>query len=172
MPVVAAIVGAIMTGLLWWLMWGKGMEYIDSVLRDHQARKRRERVRKEIGTPPLKALKDPREAATALMIQAALARGVMTPEQEAAIQEQMRTVLAFGPELEDRFKYCKFAAEQAQTPEMAIEDVVELLRKSLEPAEREDLRRILERVVAVHGGPTERQENFVERAMRRLSEET
>lgn len=172
MPVVAAIIGAIMTGLLYWFMWGGGMEYIDKALRDRQDDKRRAAKRKEIGTPPLKALKDPREAATALMVQAALARGVMTPEQEAAIQEQMRTVLEFGPELEERFKYCKFAAEQAQSPEMAIEDVVELLRKSLEPAEREDLRRILERIVAIHGGPTERQENFVERTMRRLSEET
>lgn len=172
MPIIGAVIGAIMTGLLYWFMWGGGMEYVDGAMRDRKDRKRRLAKRQEIGTPPLKALKDPREAATALLIQAALARGIMTPEQRDKIRDQMKTVLNYGPELEDRLQFCEFAAGQAQTPEMAIEDVVDLLRKSLDEPEREDLRRMLDRVVALHGGPTERQENFVARAMRRIAEET
>ena len=40
MPVVAAVIGAIMTGLFYWLMWGGGLNYIDARIRQSSDRKR------------------------------------------------------------------------------------------------------------------------------------
>jgi hypothetical protein len=45
---------------------------------------------------PLRALKDPRDAAAVLMVAVAEARGVMTPEQETLVQERMASVLGFA----------------------------------------------------------------------------
>lgn len=169
MPIIGAVIGAIMTGLLYWFIWGGGMDYVDAMLRDRKDKKRKAALRKETGTPALRALKDPREAATALMVGAALARGVPTPEQLTYIGDQLRGVFAFpDAEAATRLISCRHAAEQAPSPEAIVDDVAETLRETLDPHEREELRGMLEAVGALHGGPTERQERFVALAMRRL----
>lgn len=177
MPVLGAILGAIVMGLVYWIMWGGGLAYIDALLNARQERKRREEgARRRIETEkhaahaPLRALGDAREAATALMLAAARTRGEITPEQRGAVSEQMRDVLGFGADLDDRLSYCRFAVERAETPETVIEEVGPLLREALDPHERDELRAMLERVTALHGGATDSQERFVAKAMRRVTE--
>ena len=177
MPVIGAIFGAIVMGLIYWVMWGGGLAYIDAMLNARQEKRRREEndrrrieTRRDAAHAPLRTLTDPREAATVLMCAAALTRGDVTPEQMAAVTEAMRTTLGFGADLDDRLAYCRYSAEQAQTPETTIDELAPLLHRSLEPDERNELRGMLERVVALHGGPTERQQRFVDLAMRRVAE--
>ena len=177
MPVIGAIFGAIVMGLIYWVMWGGGLAYIDAMLSSREDRRRREanarrRIEsgKEAAKAPLRTLTDPREAATVLMCAAARVRGEPTPEQDAVITEQMRDVLGFDTDLQTRLSYCRYAVEQAQTPETTIEELAPLLHKSLEPSEQAELRAMLERVVSLHGGPTERQQRFVDLAMRRVAE--
>jgi hypothetical protein len=177
MPIIGAILGAVMLGLMYWIMWGGGLSYINAMLDSRQERRRREESaqrrlesQREAKRAPLRSIGDPREAATALMIAAARVRGEVTPEQLEAMREQMRTVLGFGDDLEHRLSYCRFAAEGTEAPEAAIDEVAPLLRTALDPAEREELRAMLERVTALHGGPTDRQERFVALALRRVSE--
>lgn len=176
MPIVGALFGAIMLGLVYWIMFGGGLSYIGAMLDGRDERKRREKsaqrrieVAKEAATAPMRSLTDPREAATALMVAAAMCRGDLTPEQEAAIKDQMGRVLEITEDVGNRLSFCRFAAERAESPEATIDEVVPALRAALEPAEREDVRAMLEAVTAVHGGPTERQEKFVALAMRRLT---
>ena len=176
MPIIGAIFGAVMLGLVYWIMFGGGLAYIGAMLDSRDERKRHEKnarrrveVQKEADKAPMRSLADPREGATVLMIAAALCRGELTPEQEAAIKDQMGRVLEITDDVDNRFGFCRFAAQKAETPEATIDEVVPVLRDALEPAEREDVRAMLEAVTSVHGGPTERQEKFVGVAMRRLT---
>ncbi len=170
MPIIAAIIGAVMTGLFYWFMFGGGMAYIDTRLRERDKRKQRAALPAKQEAAPLRSLQDPREAAVILMIAVALARGVPTPEQLDVVRDQMRDVLGFAADLSGHFAYCRFAAEQAPSPEGTIDDLADLLRRSLNRDERIELGSMLERVAALHGGPTERQERFVSLVLRRVTE--
>ncbi|TDR94785.1 TerB family tellurite resistance protein [Enterovirga rhinocerotis] len=177
MPIVGAIFGAIVMGLIYWIMWGGGLAYIDAALNSRQERKRREqnamrRIEsdREAAKAPLRSITDPREAATALMLAVARSRGEITPEQTTAITGQMRERLGFDGDVDHRLSYCRFAAEKLAAPEAAIDEVAPLLRGALDPHEKEELRAMLEQVSALHGGPTDRQERFVGTLMRRINE--
>lgn len=176
MPIIGAIFGAVMLGLVYWIMFGGGLAYIGAMLDSRDARKRHEKnarrrveVQKEAAKAPMRSLTDPREAAIVLMLAAAQCRGEVTPEQEGAIKDQMGRVLEITDDLDGRLSFCRFAADRAENPEATIDEVVPPLRKALEPSEREDVRSMLEAVTAIHGGPTDRQEKFVALAMRRLT---
>jgi hypothetical protein len=172
MPVIAAIVGAVLMGLFYWLIWGQGLQYIDMRLRASQDRRRTERSRAAATEAqrlaPLRSIADARDAAAVLMVLVARERGVPTPEQVAAMGREMREVLGFGAELDTRLAYAAFAAEQAGSAEDGVDVLAPLFRAKLTSAEREDLFGMLRRVAEVHGGPTSGQERAIEYAERRL----
>jgi hypothetical protein len=174
MPIIGAIVGAIVTGLFYWLMWGGGLDYIDARLRQSRDRKRdaegRAAAIEKQRMAPLRSIADARDGACVLMVLVAAQRGVPTPEQNAAIEREMREVLGFGAELTGRIAYAKFAAEQALSAEDAVDSLAPLFRSKLAAEEREELFGMLRRVAEVHGGPIPAQERAIERAERRLRE--
>lgn len=177
MPIIGALLGAVALGLVYWIMFGGGLSYIDALLSTRQERKRREenarrRVESDLDATkaPLRSIADPREAATVLMLALARSRGEITPEQIAVVTDRMGTVLGFGDDLDHRLGYCRFAAEKLAAPEAAIDEVAPLLRGALDPHEKEELRAMLDQVAALHGGPTDRQERFVGTLMRRVGE--
>lgn len=178
MPILAALLGAIMTGLVWWLMFGRGLEYIEHRLQERGAARRgqaalegrREAERQRL-LAPVRSVTDPREAAALLMLLVAQARGLPTPEQVAAIERQMVEVLGLAAEdARSRLAYLRHAAERAPSPEEAVDEAAPLLREALTRAERKDLHTMLERVAALHGGPSEAQERIIARTLRRLGE--
>jgi hypothetical protein len=168
MPIIATIVGAIATGLMYWLIWGKGLEYIDYRWQEKRDAKRRAEALADKRRAPLRAISDAREAATVLMLMIAKERGVPTPEQIAAIEREMREVLELGRDAGVRLTGARFAAEQAPSFEFAAEELTPLLRGKLEGGEWEQLFGMLERVAAVHGGPTPEQERGIALARRRM----
>ena len=174
MPVVAAVIGAIMTGLFYWLMWGGGLDYIDARIRQSSDRKRDAQRRaaaiERQRMAPLRSIADARDAAAVLMVLVASQRGVPTPEQNAAIEREMREVVGFGAELTGRIAYAKFAAEQALSAEDAVDALMPLFRSNLTAGERKELFGMLRRVAEVHGCPIPAQERVIERAERRLRE--
>jgi hypothetical protein len=174
MPFVGAILGAILTGLFYWLVWGQGLEYIEARMRESRERKRdaerRATALESQRLAPLRTLSDARDAAAALMVLVARQRGVPTPEQVAAIEHDMREVLGFNRELPERLALARFAAERAGVAEEAVDTLAPLFRAKLDSAERNDLLSMLRRVAELHGGPTELQEKLIERTERRLRE--
>ena len=174
MPIIGAIVGAIVTGLFYWLMWGGGLQYLDARIQQSRDRKRdaarRAAAIENQRMAPLRSIADVRDAAAVLMMLVALQRGVPTPEQNAAIEREMREVLGFGAELSGRMAYARFAAEQALSAEDAVDSLAPLFRSRLTADERDELFGMLKRVAEVHGGPLPMQERAIERAERRLRE--
>jgi hypothetical protein len=105
------------------------------------------------------------------MIQvAALKRGMLTLEQGAVIEREMREVLGFDQEAPTRFAIARFATEQVASAEDAISTLAPLLRRNLTASERKDLSAMLRRVAEVHGGPTDLQTRAIRSTQQRLSE--
>jgi hypothetical protein len=170
MPVIMAILGAIFLGLFYWLMWGQGIEYIEH--RWTAARKRRSdtetraKALESQQMAPLRAIDDARDAAVMLMILMGRIRGILTPEQQSAIEEAMRRVLDLEGEVTARFLYAQYAAEQVKDFDKALEGLSPLLREKLGRSERADLFGMLETVAKVHGGPTHEQDKALGRVTR------
>jgi uncharacterized tellurite resistance protein B-like protein len=164
MPILIAVVGAISTGFMYWLLWGDGLAYLEHRLGSAWAGKRRARLlaaaERSRALAPLAAVDDPRDAAGILLFTVARARGTPTPEQEDAIANELRDVLGFG--VERRMAYARFGAGTGLPPVEVVDALAPLLRKKLARAERADLSAMLARVAAVHGGPTDAQARVVE----------
>ncbi|WP_342362412.1 hypothetical protein [Terrarubrum flagellatum] len=168
MPVIAAIVGAITTGLMYWFVWGNGMSHLDQWLYNKRNIKRRTAAIAEAQSAPIRALKESRDGATALMALVAHVRGEPTPEQLASIKEEMRDVLGYGDDLEARLIAARHAIGVAASPDSVVLDLRDLLQNSLTKAEFNQLFLMLRKVAALHGGPTEAQERIVAFAERQL----
>jgi hypothetical protein len=165
MPVVAALAGAVLTGLFYWLIWGRGLDYLELRWRESRDRKRdtarRAAALEAQRSVPLRSIADPRDAATVLMALVARQRGVPTPEQSALIALEMRQILELDREVPHRLAFAMFAAEQAAVPDEAVAALAPLLRDKLTPSEREDLLGMLQRVAELHGGATDGQERLI-----------
>ena len=170
MPIIAIVLSGIVSGLFLWLTRGGGLEQIDQLLRERRDRKRREKALEQQSLAPLRALKDPRDAAAVLMVAVAEARGVMTPEQETLVQERMGSVLGFAnAEIGARLVYARHAARQAPSIDAIVADLTDLVREKLSRAERRELETMLDEVAALHGGPTDEQERAIALTSRRLA---
>src|SRR5829696_1495882 len=78
MPIIAIVLSGVVSGPFLWLTRGGGLEQIDQLLRERRDRKRRQKALEQQSLAPLRALKDPRDAAAVLMVAVAEARGVMS----------------------------------------------------------------------------------------------
>lgn len=175
MPVIAAVFGAIATGVIYWMIWGGGMEYLSHRLSASGEQKRRELLSKrraeaeaEARRTALKTLPETRDGAVALMCLVAGERGEMTTEQLDLVRSEMRDVLEFGSDLEERLVLARHAVQLAPSKTIALMDLRDLLRPHLSKSEFGELFAMLRRVAALHGGPTENQERLIGEAERQL----
>ncbi len=168
MPVIAAIVGAVVTGLFYWIVWGNGGQVIEGLLSDRRNARRRAVAVDAAQRAPIRALTESRDGAVALMAAVIHERGEPTPEQIAAIKEEMRDVLGYGADLEARLIAAQHAVKAAATPENVVSDLRDLMQASLNKAEFNQLFLMLRKVAALHGGPTEGQERIIAFAERQL----
>ena len=171
MPVIAAIVGAVMTGLLYYFIYGNGMHQLDRYLGDRRNAKLKARSEASFRAAPLRAIRDPADAAGVLMMLVAFARGIPTPEQEAAIDAEMRKITDPDDDHPARMAYIRHAATQASDANTAVDHLAPVLREKLDASERDELEQMLEAVAVIHGGPTETQERLIARTVRVLAEQ-
>lgn len=175
MPVLAAIVGAITTGVIYWMIWGGGMEYVSHRLSAGSEQKRRELLARrrseaevEARRTALKTLPESRDGAVALMCLVAGERGELTTEQLEMIRSEMRVVLEYGSDLEERLVLARHAVQAAPSKTIALMDLRDLLRPHLTRSECEELFAMLRRVAALHGGPTDGQERLIDEIERQV----
>jgi hypothetical protein len=175
MPILVAIFGAVMTGVMYWVIFGNGREVINAWLdeRNEKAKLERDaesamRARALEARAPLKALNDPRDAAVALMVAIAEARGEMTPEQAEVIRARMQNVLDIVKDVDDRLAVAKHAARRAGSPEVVMDEGLPFFREALTESEQDDLLAMLNAVAAVHAGPTDRQAQLIARLENRF----
>ncbi|WP_019904111.1 hypothetical protein [Methylobacterium sp. 77] len=171
MPIIAALFGALIAGLVYWIKYGNGMEHINNAVRDWRSARRRTASERQIGSAPLRSLRHPADAAGVLLELVARLRGVPTPEQEAAILVQMRGIVEPGDDLDKRMVVIRHAATLAPDAKAAIDALAPILRDSLDSSERSHFARMLQAVAEIHQGPTEAQERLIAQILRAIDED-
>lgn len=150
MPIVVMVLGTL---ALWGVYWFVRMGGIDH-LRDQSVRRkdeaRRTQARESEQTAPLRAIDDPRDAATILMLLIARGRDP-TAQQITAIEATMRVVFGFDQDLNERLTQARFIASRAQTFEQATGIFSDLFKKRLTSEERRELIGMVEAIARIDG---------------------
>jgi hypothetical protein len=101
-------------------------------------------------TAPLRAIEDPRDAATVLMLLIPRGRDP-TAQQIAAIEEAMRAVLGFGDDVNERLTHARFIAGCTSSFAQAAGLFADLFNKRLTAEERRELVGMVEGVARIDG---------------------
>jgi len=150
MPIVVMIISSL---ALWGLYYFVRLGGLDHLREQSQQRKdtaRRVKARESERTAPLRAIDDPRDAATVLML--LITRGAdPTPQQLAAIEDTMRRVFGFEHDARERLTHARFIAGCAQSFEEAAGLFADLFRKQLNADEHRELVDMVESIAKIDG---------------------
>jgi hypothetical protein len=150
MPVIILVVSTLVFWLIYWFFQMGGVDrFVELVARRRDATRRAE-ARESERSAPLRAIDDPRDAATVLML--LIPRGGdPTQAQIAAIQDTMRRVFGFDRDLAERFTHARFIAGRADSFEEAAGLFAHLFNKQLTAAERRELIDVVEKIARIDG---------------------
>jgi hypothetical protein len=150
MPVVALLVSTLVFWVLFWFVRMGGVEHFrqQSVRRKQEARRAEARETEKVA--PLRAVDDPRDAATVLMLLIPRGRDP-TAEQIASIEKNMRVVLGFADDVNERLTHARFVAGCAQSFAQAAGLFADLFKKRLTAEELRELVGIVEEIARIDG---------------------
>jgi uncharacterized tellurite resistance protein B-like protein len=176
MPVILAILGALMSGLVMWMVWGNGIQVINHWLDASAEKSKAEKDAKAIAEArekarraPLRAIEDPREAALVVLTKLAMLRGEITAEQNLALSKIAADRLGLEGKPDHHTTLAAFAARAAGDGASVVADLSPLFHVRLSREEKRDLFAMLDEIAALHGGPTEAQGAMIERLAKRMS---
>jgi hypothetical protein len=153
MPIVLLVVSTLAFWVIYWFVRMGGVDHV----REQSARRkddaRRAQARELEQTAPLRAVDDPRDAATILMLLIPRGRDA-TPKQIAVIEEAMRAVFGFDHDLNDRLTHSRFIAGRAQSFAQAAGLFADLFNKRLTPEERRQLVGLVQEIARIDGPST------------------
>ncbi len=150
MPMVVLIASTLVFWLIYWFIRMGGIEHFrESAARRHQDA-RRAQARESERIAPLRAIDDPRDAATVLMLLIPRGRDP-TARQLAAIEETMRVVFGFDHDVDERLTHARFIASRAHNFAQAAALFADLFNKRLTVEERRELVDIVERIARIDG---------------------
>ena len=149
------IIGVILLTLAFWsIYWFIRMGGIDVIQSKRAQRKTAEEAAKAQAarrSAPLRAIDDPREAATILMLLIAREAGDPTREQIAAIEQTIRTAFGFEHDLAERMAQARFIASRADGFAQAAAVFADLFNKRLTADEKRQLVAMIERIAELDG---------------------
>jgi uncharacterized tellurite resistance protein B-like protein len=164
MPIIALILSTLAIWLIYWFVRMDGLEHVRGIFARRSQEARRIIAREAERTAPLRAVDDPRDAATILMLVIVRTHGDPTREQITAIETTVRAVFGFDRELTEHMTQARFIAARADSFEQAAGLFSNLLNKRLDVTEKHQLIAMLEEVAE----PTEAQTESIEMLRRRL----
>jgi uncharacterized tellurite resistance protein B-like protein len=167
MPVVVLVLSTLAIWVIYWFVRMGGIDHVMGLFHKKSEEARRIVARESERTAALRAIDDPRDAATVLMLLIARIGRDPTREQIAAIEQTVRTVFGFDRDLSERMTQARFIASRADNFDHAAGFVSDLLKKKLTVDERRELIGMLEDV-ARHDGPSEAQIDAIEGLKRRI----
>jgi hypothetical protein len=166
MPIVVLVASSL---LFWGIYWFVRMGGVDHFREQSKRRKqdaRRAEARELERSAPLRAVDDPRDAATVLMLLIPRGRDP-TAKQIATIEETMRAVLGFADDVNERLTHARFIAGCAQSFAQAAGLFAHLFNNRLTADERRELVGIVEEVARIDG-PTASQTAEIDGLRRRV----
>jgi len=153
MPIVVLVASTLAFWVLFWFVRMGGVEHF----REQSARRkedaRRAKAREAERAAPLRAVDDPRDAATVLMLLIPRGRDP-TAEQIAAIEANMRAVLGLDADVNERLTHARFIASCAQNFAQAAGLFADLFKKRLTAQELGELVGMVEEIARIDGPST------------------
>jgi uncharacterized tellurite resistance protein B-like protein len=146
MPVILLVLSTLLFWVIYWFIRMGGIQHFQERAAQRKEDARRQEAREAARLVPLRAIDDPRDAATILMLLIARHDGDPTREQIALIEAKLRGVFGFEHELTERMTQARFIARQAVDFEQAASVFADLFKRRLATAERRELVAMLEEV--------------------------
>ena len=167
MPIIALVLSTLAFWMFYWFVRMGGVDHIRASSEKRKEEARRAAARERERTACLRAVDDPREAATILMLLIARVGGDPTKEHITAIERLIRVTFGFERELTERMTAARFIASRAEGFEQAAGLFSDLFNARLTTGERQELLGMLEEIAAVDGPSTAHNE-AVELIKRRI----
>ena len=167
MPVIILVVSTLAFWLIYWFIRMDCLEHLAGIFDARRREAQRLKSREAQRIAPLKAVDDPRDAATILMLLMARIGHDPTREHIAVIENTVRSVFGFDRDLTERMTQARFIASRADNFDQAAGLFADMLNKRLNPDERLHLIDMMGDVARVEG-PTEAQNDAIESLKRRL----
>jgi uncharacterized tellurite resistance protein B-like protein len=169
MHVLVAILGVLGLGAFWYYRMksvsGAAEEIIDVAERARGAF-RRKRFKNKAEAATIDAIKDPRTAATVLLVAIASADGRMSDKTEAAIREAMKTVEVEKPE--EELIFAKWAAADVVDLNNLVSRLGRVWVEKLDLDERRQLYELAVRIASVEREPDDLMLSALQRLRDRL----
>jgi hypothetical protein len=150
MPIVVLVVSTLAFWVIYWFIRMGGIQHFAEQSARRKDEARRAQARQSQQTAPLRAVDDPRDAATILMLLIPRGRDP-TDRQIAAIEDTMRTVLGFDHDVAERLTHARFIAGSAQSFAQAAGVFADVFNKRLTADERRELIDIVEEIARIDG---------------------
>jgi hypothetical protein len=150
MPIVVLIASTLLFWVIYWFIRMGGIDHVREGAARRKDEARRAQSRELEQTAALRAVDDPRDAATILMLLIPRGRDP-TANQIVTIHQTMRTVFGFDHDADERFTHARFIAGRAQSFAQAAGLFAGLFNKQLTAEERRELVAIVEKIAQVDG---------------------
>jgi uncharacterized tellurite resistance protein B-like protein len=167
MPIVVLIASTLIFWVIYWFVRMGGVDHFRDASARRKDQARRTESREQARTAPLRAIDDPRDAATVLMLLIPRGRDPTAP-QLAAIETTMRAVFEMDHDAKERLTHARFIAGCAQSFSEAAVLFADLFNKKLTAEERRQLVGLVEEVARFDGGPSENQTSEIDVLKRRI----
>jgi hypothetical protein len=150
MPIVVLVASSLVFWVIYWFIRMGGVDHFRELSARGKQEALRAKARELERTAPLRAIDDPRDAATVLMLLIPRGRDP-TAKQIATIEETMRVVFGFDDDVNERLTHARFTASCAQTFAQAAGLFADLFNKRLTAEERRELVGIVEEIARIDG---------------------
>jgi uncharacterized tellurite resistance protein B-like protein len=150
MPVVVLLASTLAFWVIYWFIRMGGVDHFVERSARRKQDAQRAQARELERTAPLRAIDDPRDAATVLMLLIPRGRDP-TAKQIAAVEEAMRAVLGFDDDVSERLTHARFTASCAQSFAQAAGLFADLFNKRLTAEERHELVGMVEEIARIDG---------------------
>jgi hypothetical protein len=150
MPIVVLVASSLVFWVIYWFIRMGGVDHFRELSARGKQEARCAKARELERTAPLRAIDDPRDAATVLMLLIPRGRDP-TAKQIATIEQTMRVVFGFDDDVNERLTHARFTASCAQTFAQAAGLFADLFNKRLTAEERRELVGIVEEIARIDG---------------------
>lgn len=161
MPIIAVVLLTLGFWTVFWFVRMGGIEHFQAKSHHRKEEARQAEAREKARTATLRAVEDPRDAATILMLLMARIGGDPTREHIKAIEGRVRAVFGLDEEMTEHMTQARFIASRADSFEQAAGVFSERLKKWLTVDERHELVAMLA-AVAQEEGPSPAQIEAIE----------
>jgi uncharacterized tellurite resistance protein B-like protein len=151
MPIIAVVLLTFTFWTLYWFVRMGGIHIVQAKRAQRKAAADLANAQAAKRSAPLRAIDDPREAATILMLLIAREGGDPTREQIAAIEKTIRSTFGFEHDLPERMAQARFIASRADSFAQAAAIFSDLFNKRLTADEKRQLVQMIEEIAALDG---------------------